>query len=235
MRQSNLFLGVIVLVATLLLVVYGIAALSPINPDRRSTNEADQFMTPLQRPTASFGNPSRGPRDAKTTIFLFGDYLCQPCAELEVTVAQLLLDLPNDVRVIWKDMPNVQRHSEAINAAVAARCADDQGAFWEYHDVLMKDQGQISLNNYVPFAAQLGLDLQIFQGCLDGKVTQPLVQRDYEEGLRLRIESTPTMFIGERRIEGAVSYEQLRGFVDAAMSEIRPETAPEQPAAAPTE
>ena len=229
MRQSNLFLGITILVAASILFIYGIAALSPVKIARKDAGDAGASVTPLQRPTTSFGNPTRGPKDAKVAVFFFGDYLCQPCAELGSSIEQLLIDFPDDVRLIWKDMPNVQRHGEATNAAVAARCADAQGGFWQYHDLLMANQTSISLNNYAPFAAQLGLELESFQSCIDGKLTQPLVQRDFDEGQRLRIESTPTLFIGDRRVEGAISYEQLRGFVESALSEVERVAPQEKP------
>lgn len=229
MRHSNAFLGAAILVALLILVIYGIAALSPINPAPKAVNEIDASVTPLDRPTVSFGNPSKGPKEASVVVTVFGDYQCQPCAEYEGTVAQVLKDFPQDVRLVWKDMPNTQLHADSINAAVAARCAGDQGGFWQYHDLMMKDQTDIGPNNFVPFAAQLGLDLEAFQSCYDARQTQPLVQRDYDEGQRLRVDSTPYTFVNGRRVAGAVSYEQLRGFVTSALSEAG-KTVPPEPA-----
>jgi len=219
MRKSNAFLGAITLVSLLILVFYGIAALSPINPKPKDVNEIDTTVVPLERPTLSYGNPSLGPRDAKVVVTVFGDYLCKPCAEFEGTIAEMLAEFPDDVRLVWKDMPNQSLHSEAINAAVAARCAGDQGGFWQYHDLLMQEQASINAKNYVPFAAQLGIELEAFQTCYDNKQTQPLVQRDFDEGQRLRIDSTPYTFVNGRRVSGAISYEQLRGFVISALAE----------------
>ncbi len=219
MRKSNLFLGATILVSLLILVVYGIAALSPINPKSAESVNTDRLLTPLENPTVSFGNPTLGPKTAKVVVYVFGDYQCSPCAEFEDALKQMRAEFPNDVRLVWKDMPNSAQHPEAIGAAVAARCAGDQGAFWQYHDLLMQNQGSLGAKNYVPFAAQLGLDLQTFQSCVDNAQTQPLVQRDYDEGQRLRIDSTPYIFVNKRRVTGAISYEQLRGFVSAALAE----------------
>lgn len=219
MRKSNLFLGLTILVSLLILVVYGIAALSPINPKPTQDADTGRSLPPLDAPTVTFGNPTQGPKDAKVVVYVFGDYQCSPCAEFEDALHQLTAEFPKDVRLVWKDMPNSAQHPEAIGAAVAARCADEQGAFWQYHDLLMQNQGSLGAKNYVPFAAQLGLDLQPFQSCVDNEQTKPLVQRDYDEGQRLRIDSTPYIFVNKRRITGAISYEQLRGFVSAALAE----------------
>ena len=219
MRKSNLFLGITVLVSMLILIVYGVAALSPINPKPDQNIDTVRTMPPLDAPTVTFGNPTKGPKGAKVTVVVFGDYQCAPCADFEAALNQMLAEFPNDVRLVWKDMPNSTQHPEATGAAVAARCAGDQGAFWQYHDLLMQNQASLGAKNYVPFAAQLGLDLTPFQSCVDNAVTQPLVQRDYDEGQRLQIDSTPYIFVNKRRITGAISYEQLRGFVQAALSE----------------
>ncbi|MEY4745130.1 MAG: hypothetical protein RL272_1075 [Candidatus Parcubacteria bacterium] len=229
MRKSNLFLGIASLLATLLLIVYGIAALSPINPKPAPSVDTSRSLSPLKSPTVSFGNPTKGPKDAKVAIFVFGDYQCQPCADFEATVAQAAADFPKDVRIVWKDMPNAAQHPESVGAANAARCAADQGAFWQYHDALMQNQASLGAKNYVPFAAQLGLDLQAFQSCIDNQANKALVQRDYDEGQLLRVDSTPYIFVNDRRIAGAISYEQLRGFIEAAIAE---KSAP-QPAGQP--
>lgn len=219
MRQSYAFLGTIVLISSLLLIVYGIAALSPVNPDRNEGDASGPLsMPPLDRPTVSFGNHYLGPKEAKVTLIVFGDYLCQPCAEFEASIDRALEEYKDKIRVVWKDMPNEKLHGESVNAAIAARCAGDQGAFWEYHRALMADQASISLNNYAVFAQALGLDAESFQDCLDTKRTQPLVQRDYDEGQRLRIDGTPYTFIGDRRISGSISYEQLQSFIESAIA-----------------
>lgn len=226
MRQSNAFLGILILVAMPILIIYAIAALSPVHPDKGTDGANGPELTPLARPTVTFGNPSIGLREAPVTIIEFGDYLCQPCAAIHGTLAQIVADYPNDVRLVWKDMPNVKLHGEAANAAVAARCAGDQGAFWEYHKTLMENQTSISLNNYAIFAAQLGLDAESFQSCFDAQQTLPLVERDLEEGIRLRIDATPYLFIGERRLSGAVDYNQLKALVESAKAAATVEKTP---------
>jgi protein-disulfide isomerase len=219
MRPSYAFLGAAILASMLLLIIYGIAALSPINaPVPASSTQDGATATPLDKPTLRFGNPWRGTQDAKVTIFVFGDYLCEPCSQIETSLAQALLDYPHDLKVVWKDMPNSGAHPEAINAAVAARCAGDQGAFWAYHDTLMSQQASINANNYEPFAAQLHLDVDAFGTCFANAVTRPLVERDFEEGQRLQIDSTPYLFINDRRVSGAIDYEQLKGFIEGAIT-----------------
>lgn len=219
MRYGNAFLGIILLITTALMILFGIAALSPLKPEKPPTNVASG-LTPLERPTVSFGNPIRGEADAAVTIIEFGDFECEPCSTLEMSLAQAMIEYPGKIRVVWKDFPNAKLHPNAMTAAAAARCAAEQSAFWEYHDLLLANQLSINDSAYVPFAAQLGLDLDLFQSCLKARNVDPIVKRDLEEALRLGIGSTPFMFINGRRVEGAIPYEQLKGFIDGALADV---------------
>jgi protein-disulfide isomerase len=216
--RSSAFIGITTLLAALLLVLYGISALSPLEPERpAATNET--VVTPLERPTVVFGNPYRGNRDAKVTIVEFGDYLCAPCAALESALKAVVNEHPDDVRVVWKDFPNTAAHAEALNAAVAARCAGLQERFWEYHDKLLENQLSINGTAYPIFAEQLGIDVSAFRQCLDEGRTRPIIERDFEEGQRLRIDATPYLFINDRRVSGAIDAASLRALVDSALSQ----------------
>jgi protein-disulfide isomerase len=219
MRRSSIFLAAVTLTAVFLLMFFGITTFSLFEDGKPTgTNESANLLTPLETPTVQFGNPTRGSADAKVTIVEFGDYLCPPCADMEASLVRLLNEFPNDVRVVWKDLPNVALHDQALKAAVAARCAGYQKAFWEYHDLEFANQASINDPAYAIFAARLGLDEDLFEGCLERQESKPLVDRDFEEAQRLRLDATPYLFIGDRRISGAISYDQLRGLVVAAVA-----------------
>lgn len=225
MRHGNAFIGIVLLIATALLILFGIAALSPLKPEVTATNDGPT-LTALERPTVMFGNPIRGSEAAAVTIVEFGDFQCEPCSQIEVALAQALIEYPGKVRIVWKDLPNAKIHPEAVKAAAAARCAAEQSAFWEYHDVLLANQPSINDSAYLPFAAQIGLDLDLFQSCLSARNVDPIVERDIEEALRLGVDSTPFLFINGRRVSGAIPYEQLKGFIDAALADAAKAPAP---------
>lgn len=221
MQRSYAFIGGIVIVASAILVIYAIAALSPVNVNRGLVNDAWAEYPPLDKPTVSFGNPARGPREAPLTIIEFGDYECAPCAEIEAAIAYVLAAHPNDVRLVWKDFPNAGLHPDAAKAAAAARCAGEQGAFWEYHDLILQNYHSLSASNLLPFAASLGLDVAAFEDCLASGRMDGFVERDLIEGLRLRVDATPYLFIGSRRISGALEPEQLLGLVESELDAIK--------------
>lgn len=219
MRPSNVFIAATFLVSTGLLILFGITALSPLGGSRQEQVEADAARAEaLTRPKVDFGNPGRGAEDPAVTIVEYGDHHCEPCADMERDLLRILADFPGRVRVVWKDFPNKDLHPDALAAAEGARCAGLQGAFWEFHDLLLANQGATGNENRTAMAGQLGLDLESFRACMDTASTQPAVLRDVEEALRLRIDGTPYLFIGDRRVSGAVGYDQIRTFVEAALA-----------------
>lgn len=217
MRKSSIFLAVTVLIGVGLLIIFGISSLPPITAEVSNENSI-LTAPPLDAPTVVYGNPTLGPTDAAVTIVEFGDFQCQPCATMDGTLKQLLRDFPTEVRLVWKDFPNLSIHKEALNAAMAARCAGIQGAFWEYHDLLYGNQNSINTNAYDIFAKQLSLEPNDFSSCMKGEATRPVVERDFEEGQRLRIDATPYLFVNNRRVSGAVEYDFLREVVTAEIS-----------------
>lgn len=215
--RSPVFIGITVLLSTAVLILFGISALAPLEPKPKDEG-ASAALTPLDEPTVVFGNPYKGRQEARVTIVEFGDFLCAPCAAIDRTLNQLLAEFPEDLRIVWKDFPIASEHKEAVNAAVAARCAGLQGKFWEYHDKLLQNQLSINAMSYGIFAGQIGLDLQEFNQCYAEERTRPIVERDFEEGQRLRIDGVPYLFINGRRVSGAIDQESLRALVTSELS-----------------
>jgi len=163
-------------------------------------------------PSITFVDPARGPSNAKVTIVNFGDYECETCADLDKTLNSLLIDFPNDVRIIWKDMPN-ESHTEARNAAIAARCAGEQDKFWEFHDLLFANQFALGADLYTAIAQELELRDRAFSTCVEDETTAPLIDRTYQEGLSLQLTVTPTFFINDERYSGEVDLATLKAVI----------------------
>ncbi|MFH1046816.1 MAG: thioredoxin domain-containing protein [Patescibacteria group bacterium] len=207
MKRSPLFLGLLTLCAVLLLMVYGIAAVAPLF--ETSTDEVAIVAPKPTQPKIDFGNPSLGPTDAALTIVVFGNYQCPSCGAFDQTVLDLLAEHPDDIRLVWKDTPNTSSYPESRSAAIAARCAGEQGAFWEYHGTLMENQAAIDAANFPIFALELGLDTDAFATCLAERRPDHLIQRDIDEAIALGVNATPYVFVGDKPLSGALSKEQL--------------------------
>lgn len=174
----------------------------------------------ITEPTVTFIDPILGKADAKVTIVTYGDYGCESCASLDASLVDLIAnDFPNDLRLVWKDMPNTTQHKEALNAAIAARCANAQGKFWEYHTFLMKNQNALNADLYTTLAAQLNLKTDTFASCVTNQEPAPIIQQTYEEGLALGVSATPTMFLNGQRYTGAEDKGTLKAIIRQAISQ----------------
>ncbi len=219
MRTSPLFLASITLLAVIMVVTLAISAIGPsLNEEQIATST--KVTTPLTAPSIGFGNPQRGSTTPKLDLVVFGDYQCGPCRDLEPALTAVLQKY-KEVRIVWKDFPNATLHPQAVLAAEAARCAAEQGAFWEYHDAIMLDGADINEANLLRRAEALNLDSLSFRSCLSTEATKPILERDFEEGQRLSIDATPYMFIGSRRVSGALSTQQLLDAVAAELAKLK--------------
>ncbi|MBN1585591.1 thioredoxin domain-containing protein [Candidatus Uhrbacteria bacterium] len=226
MRKAPIFPILTVMLAVAVLAIHYLSV-RMIDTKGSETNPDVGSPTPLEMPTIVFGNPMVGNNSARVTIVEFSDYLCGPCGSLDQTLTRLAGEYPNDVRLVWKDFPNEKSHPGSVEAAMAARCAADQGAFWEYHRAIFSDQTGLNTDGYVQIADSLGLDTEKFRNCQENRLSEPLVRRDLEEALRLRLDATPYIFVNDRRLSGALSYEILKSIVDGEISEsLRTENAP---------
>jgi protein-disulfide isomerase len=209
MRHRWLTLLVILFIAVVVFLLYYFR-LQPVW--RPETSEEETATTTasstLTAPSVSFVNPKRGAAEPTVTVVVFGDFQCAACRTMAENLIVLTNTLP-EVQVVWKNLPNESTHTLAVPAAMAAMCAGRQGKFWEFHDLLFDDQVTLSETSFSQFAGELNLDIEKFQTCYDNRETLPLIRQDYEEGLALSISTTPAVFIGEDRVIGVMTAEEL--------------------------
>lgn len=161
-------------------------------------------------------DPSIGPREAPITIIMVGSFTCPVCKDASKTLDQLRALYSNQVRIVWKDLP--ESTGDAYTSAVAARCAQRQGKFWQYHDMLFDRQGVVPSDEiYTAWAGQIGIKESYFSSCLKNRETASLVDENINETLTLNTPSIPYFEISGQGIEGAPSLTFLRGRVDALL------------------
>jgi protein-disulfide isomerase len=164
---------------------------------------------------------TRGPEDAPVTILEWSDFQCPFCREAQPVLGRLLAEFPRQVRLVFKDFP-LRSHEMAVPAALAARCAGDQGRFWEYHDLLFVAQPAFARDELVGYARRLGLDAPRFTECLDAARFRDDVTADQREGRAAGVRATPTFFVNGHKIEGALPIEEFRDAVRRALREAGP-------------
>lgn len=151
---------------------------------------------------------SQGSPDAPVVIMEFADFQCPGCGQFARFAKPLISDhIENGtVRFVWYDFPLVQIHRNAMLAARAGRCANDQGRFWEYHDVLFGRQSEWSesmraADLFTDYTEPAGVDRARFAECLRSDRFQQEVSESYELGNTLGVTGTPTLFINGKRVD----------------------------------
>lgn len=159
----------------------------------------------------------RGNKDAKLTIVEFSDFQCPACAQTEPMVEKLLTDYPKDVRLVYKYFP-LPGHKNSRPAAYAAQATDKQEKFWEMHDLLFKRQNEWAQSDspidiFKIYARSLKLDTDKFEKDINSKEVADKVDNDYNQGLNLAIDATPTFFLNGEELTIA-SYNDFKNAVD---------------------
>ena len=148
------------------------------------------------------GAPTRGPSNAKVTIVKFGDFQCPFCNRAQNTFLGLERRYQGKVRIVYRHRP-LPFHKDAKLAAQASMAAHEQGRFWEYAELLYKNQRALSRDDLVGYAKQLQLDMGQFVTALDSGKFEAYVEADNGFAPTVQANGTPTFFINGRRLVGA--------------------------------
>ena len=167
------------------------------------------------------GAPSKGASDAPVKIVKFEDFECPFCKTVQPTLAKLLEKYDGKVRLVHKDLPLEAIHPQATLAAEAARCAGDQGKFWQYHDTLYSKVPKLGSADLKAYAKDLGLDTVSFDRCFESGRHRGAVQKDLAEGAKLGLTGTPSFFINGRELSGAQPLEAFAAVIDEELSQAQ--------------
>ncbi len=168
-----------------------------------------------------------GDANAPVTIVEFSDYQCPFCRrafeDAESKVIQNYVDT-GKVRIFFKDFP-LSFHPDAPTAANAARCAGEQGKYWDMHDKIFIGQGPAELGTvainasvYTTYAKELNLDAAKFKTCVDTNKYASDIQADTAQGISAGVSGTPTFFVNNQQIVGAQPYEAFKAAIDAELA-----------------
>jgi len=168
---------------------------------------------------ATTDDPYRGNRDAAVTIVEFADFGCPYCAEERFVVEAIARKYPDDVLVIYRDFPLTDIHPGAELAAQAAECAQEQGRFWEFAELVFANQGTFTLEGLAQFADEAGLQAVSYEQCMASGIYEEEVMQDLADGVEAGVTGTPTFFINGIKVEGAIPYGVFDEIVQAFLAE----------------
>jgi protein-disulfide isomerase len=222
-QQRSLLLPITI--GTIVLGVAAVAAFALLNQPPAAV-DLEQPIT--QAPYELAEGRALGSADAPVTLTIWSDFQCPACGVLATeTEPQLAEDYvePGDLRIVYRDFAFLGE--ESTDASIGARCAEDQGRFWQFHDYLFANQagenrGAFSLLRLEAMAERVGIDMAQYRACRDDPETRQAVLADRDEARQIPINSTPTLIVGERQFAGVPEYGQLSQAIDEALAASAP-------------
>jgi protein-disulfide isomerase len=213
-----------------LVVVLGIGLLGYLASRPKATATAiDPNLPPMKAEGYVLGSPQ-----APVEVVEFADFECPGCGQFAtVTEPDVRTNLVNTgkIRVRYIDYP-LPMHRNTWDASLAAACANDQGKFWEMHDVIFANQDRWNGETtsrprgvLKDLAKGVGLDMSKYDACMDAETHRAKVQSHLQEAERRGVTQTPTFVIGGKMIPGAIPYDTYKQLVDEELAKA-PATAP---------
>ncbi|MBA1147504.1 DsbA family protein [Ectothiorhodospiraceae bacterium WFHF3C12] len=194
---------------------------APVDDLPTAAADAPLFPATLDRFGVSIGDA-----DAPVTVREFADYQCPACARLAPIMERFREEYveTGKVRFVFFDFP-LEQHDNAVPAAMAARCAGDQDAYWAMHERLYDAQSTWAETNdpmtrFADYAAALDLDTDMFNRCMLSGRHREAVTNSREAGARMRVPRTPTIYVDNIRLTQPGWY-QLSGVVERELGKAR--------------
>lgn len=204
--------------------ITGVVLIAALIVANGSSNTAG--LTPPTDPTPIKLADGRaiGVADAPVTLDVWADFQCPGCGIFtRATEGRIVRDYvaSGKLRLVFHDYAFIGQ--ESIDAAVAARAADAQGAFWPYHDWLFANQrgenkGAFRRDALVEIAKQVGLDVSAFEAALDDPGLVAAVRSETAIGAKIPVKATPTLVIGDQVIQGVPAWDSLSATIEAQIA-----------------
>jgi protein-disulfide isomerase len=184
-------------------------------------------ITPIARPQVDgrqIGDPN-----APVLVELFEDFQCPGCREFTASLEPQLIDAyvqSGEARIVFRFYAFIG--PESVQAANASLCADEQGRFWDYHDMLFanqqgENQGAFTDRRLEAFAEALGLDMPAFRSCFGDSRYEQEIAQDRQAGGDLGVTSTPSIVVAGQLVTSAnpgfiPSFQEIAAAIDAALA-----------------
>lgn len=151
--------------------------------------------------------------DCKITIVEYSEFECPHCTRVQKTLNKILAKFKGKLRLIARDYP-LEFHDRAKPAAIAARCAQNQGKYWQMSELLYSNKSDLSDEFIEKSGLKVGLNMKPFKACL----LKPLealerVDKSFESGRELGVSVTPVFFINGRKVSGVLSFSEFEKII----------------------
>lgn len=204
-----------------------ITAAVPSQPGQAAPQQPQAPTAPDQKTVLSklkTGHlPAIGKDNAKVTIVEFSDFQCPFCGRFyKDSLPQIKKDYidTGKVKLYFRHFP-LDFHPQAKPLAIVAECANDQGKFWEMHDVIFDNNdkvGTMTNEDYKKWAVDMGLDTAKFNNCVDQKQHSDVIDEDQKAGVEVGVSGTPTFYVNGKQLVGAQPFSAFQTAIDAELA-----------------
>jgi protein-disulfide isomerase len=210
--------GILCLLVALLIgsfaVAFGIAFFQLLKSAGQQTPNTAWLptLTKVDNAEQAGKNFTLGSKQPKITIVEFSDFGCVHCKNEYQVLRNLVLSNPSDYKFVYRDYPVVTDNS--IVLAHAARCAGEQGFFWQMHDYLFANQGLGTQEEVLKGAVSVGANSKLFATCMDSEKFASDISTDLNVGKKFNLSGTPTIFINNYQLPaGEIPEETLKEII----------------------
>ncbi|MBC7901661.1 MAG: thioredoxin domain-containing protein [Saprospiraceae bacterium] len=171
---------------------------------------------PFVQDISADDDPSQGKAAAPVTIIMFTDFQCPACSATHPVLKKVVSEYGDNVRFVIRDFPLTNIHENALAAARAANAANLQGKFFEFIDILYRNQTMLDTDSLKKYAAGLGLNVKQFEIDLSSEKIAAEVGKDMADGKKYGIGGTPAIFVNGVKVR-RLSAQAFRDAVDKAL------------------
>ncbi len=224
LAAARRYLTIVTLAAIVAPVSFGLLQRYGYSHNQPTTLTASEALRLIRKESHVTGNVH-----SPVTFVEFGDFQCPACVRVAPTVQELRRRFGNRVRFVFRHFPLESIHLYAVSAAEASECAALQGNFWGAVDRFYESDGILDPASLQKYVSDLGLDASKYRACMDNKNGDAQVQRDILDGVALGVRSTPTFFIGDKRLVGVVPLSTFVQMLNDDLASARVLSASEPP------
>lgn len=213
MKQVGIWLGV---TAIIFGSIFGLIKLSEQSSSSPVLAETTANVPAVEKTDMTYGNPPAG--GPKVILVEYSDFQCPACGSYSPLVNELMANYKDKILYVYRNFP-LPQHKNAMIAAQAAYAAGLGGKFWQMQEKIFSTQKEWSESNsaeetFTGFAKDLGLDMEKFKADLNSEETIKIIQRQLEGGQNIGVNSTPTFFLNNKKLQNPKSYSEFKQLVE---------------------
>jgi protein-disulfide isomerase len=154
-------------------------------------------------------SPNTGSPEQKIVLVNFSDFQCPYCAKAHQVLKQFIAKYKGQVTLVYKYLPLISAHPEAMSSAKASWAAQQQGKFWEFHDALFENQDKLSESFYITTAKALNLDIKRFNQDRNSSAATSAINKDIQLAQEIGVDGTPSLVMNGEPLNGDVQLANL--------------------------